>query len=601
MRKKLLFCSALLLSASLAGCGYNEDNIRETVPELPSNCTRTDECHVGLVSGQCVAGTCLRYCGNFEDCTEGTMCEDGVCRPIIECPSAGSTQNIAGEKCLEVFSVTPKSTWTKVLETNVQENAQTIAEKSLDYPNDFTSNKFTFQLPQRSLSGGLNYSLVMMVALVFIKLENEASSALMKCLMPSTKTDSACEGDCAYTPLPDVDERNYNIGFNEELASEIKMDQSLLDKVCLGAMSDSDGLGQHWKNDFTKTDSTNRPINSTYMNRFEDSKDCAYARLLWDTLSKVKNMVGSMTMTQIDDSPLATAIFWAQDLLDDGKTIKRSTKITDATEIVLPKLDGFEDIKSNIVEIHQGICKNIMYGLIQNTATAILKNSSVNLVKCLMNDQLVPNLINSSLNIIKQYRQEATLDGIIKALGEIMTGGDAQMQQAFSNVDAMVGAMGDPSWIWLTTNLYQELNILEKTDSNNFKNNTLLLHIQYTGKASGITDGVINLDGYQNGDINYTTGSPNPNSKELTPTLTTNYAKNSSSEFVLLSNRPSENTANHTSTHAFYVHPTVANNNSSAECGGIVLDVSAIKGYVVLTKDDIQNRSGHAIILKKDE
>lgn len=180
-----------------------------------------------------------------------------------------------------------------------------------------------------------------------------------------------------------------------------------------------------------------------------------------------------------------------------------------------------------------------------------------------------------------------------------MVSGDTTTQAAFKNIDAMIEALGDPTWIWLTTNLYQELNIIENTDSNNFKNHSLLIQVQYTGKASGITNGKITLNGYQNTDITYGNTGPTPTGNNVNHSTTTDYARTHYSDFVLLSSNLA-NTNTMTKTHEFYIHPKVANDAASnAVCGGVVLDVSAIKGYVVLTDQDIRDKSGHALVMEK--
>lgn len=208
MRKKLLFCSALLLSASLAGCGYNEDNIREMIPLLPDSCSADLDCKIGnQVLGQCIANRCHRFCNennSAEECEEGTICESGLCRVIESCPiptfGEGTESDSAAEKfkksqsCVKIFEHTPSLSWAQMLYQDVPSSMMAKAK------DDFTSDHVEFTMLQEGLGQGMNYSLVLVSILTFLKEELIMIENLAQCLKPQL-VNSDTEGNYNYIDM----------------------------------------------------------------------------------------------------------------------------------------------------------------------------------------------------------------------------------------------------------------------------------------------------------------------------------------------------------------------------------------------------------------
>ena len=593
MRKKLLFCSALLLSASLAGCGYNDDNVRETVPELPDKCTISEDCSVGSVGGQCVLGHCLRLCGNFEDCEEGTMCEGGVCRHIEDCPQMTLNtgyENYNNRKCLKVFSHVPTNSWVRLLKNDI--TFDNITTKEMGSSQDFTSKNFSFQLPNRALQGGLNYSIVVASALTFIVLENMASTALLECMRPDL---SANNTDPKYA-IPIDSNKTLSLG-----------DDSLY-SVCYD-------LGERdFRSDFNNIDDYMDRFNITQANLENKTYDqlgkCEKAYLIWATLDSVFKVISEATLQGTAKGTSGKyAIQWVLQLLSTGKATTKVATINDITNgqtptgqnLLLPDISNANDIKAKMPEIHETICNDIMYSLLSNPMAKMLSTAHMDFVDCLSDTQsmvgpaLVKNGFNflQSLNLTGQHLSNVAMGLIFTSLS-----GTSAQKAHFATMESMVEAVGDPSFIWLTENNLQELNIKASSKKDNaFSDNALMLGINYRAQSADITNTPVTLEVYQTNDVNHDKPRPQLVNNDTPPLGSNPFIMNAittSSVAGLLANKKKNDT------YEFYLKPTIAQ-NQLLMCGGITLDISAIDGYVVLTEDDIKNRSGHAIILKKDE
>ena len=183
MRRELFICSVLMAASLLTSCGYDDGKeeavVEEFLPSLSKNCTSTFDCKVGTsIVGECISGSCQRFCDSYDDCETNTICESGICRPIVDCPSltfqetvalegasisnAGASEAYAGKKCVQVFSHAPSDAWRAVSLGDVVLDSKMVEE---DSKTDFTSDDFTFVLPYNSTFSGLGFSLTTFVAL----------------------------------------------------------------------------------------------------------------------------------------------------------------------------------------------------------------------------------------------------------------------------------------------------------------------------------------------------------------------------------------------------------------------------------------------------
>lgn len=644
MRKKLLFCSALLLSASLAGCGYNDDNVRETVPALPESCSSSNECFSGSAGGVCVEGHCLRACEDRTDCEDGTICESGLCRHIVPCPTMDFTNDyrkFQNSKCLKVFSHTPTTNWTDILLEDV-----CVTSVPEDYAStNFTSKYFTFQIPNRTIAGGLIYSLVAASALTFIVLENMASTLFMQCVMPDNATDPesyAIELD----PRKSLDLKlDSLLSICKEISGEpgegIWADDFSSATLCSDSSEYMKRFSSDYRNEILLTrDSYNvtishlnlllAPIQADY-DRLECSKQttlegecegldkriknvkgqiktiedriaeqknynavyrCSQAELAWKTLSKVYGVVAEATLSDQDRTTTRYTIDWIEQLLKNGTT---KIKTLPAGAFELNNISDCSTLISNMQTIQGNICNNIMYGLSDNPMVRILASSNMDLVSCLTNQNTAISLVKSGLDLVNAFGNEETLAGIAKTLMAVLASGNQDLASYFSSLKAMVEAIGDSTWIWITNNAFQELNIISnQTNNNPFNNNELMLAINYIPQSTLITHTPVSINAYGSGDVTYDSKNGIPKTTDKAKLIGTNQvtqASGSSATISLLSPK-----SNNSGIYEFYLNPTT--NGKTLTCGGVVLDISAIDGYVVLTDDQINSMNGTALIVE---
>ena len=565
MRKKLLFCSALLLSASLAGCGYNDDNVRETVPALPESCSSTNECFVGSTGGQCVDGHCLRACEDRTDCEDGTICESGLCRHIVDCPEINLTSSelTKPNKCLKVFSHTPTLQWLSLMQGDLTQNTAETAK-------DFTSNNFTFQIPHASVSAGLTYSMIAASALSFIQLELIATDALMKCVMPPNTTSPT--------------------------EYQMKLDKTktvnLLDGSLFGICSEL-GAKKFWSSDFNN-DLCDNPKYYFSSNFDEtDGKDsadrCEEALYTWKTLAKVYHVMTQMSMNDAQEAktPTTHAINWVLSILKKDKvtdihiqpqTLKVKVEDKDKEiNLQLPKIQYCTDLMKDMQNIQETICNDIMAGIMENPLTNLLGSTTMDLVTCMSHENTATSLIKNGWDLTKVVETPQTIEGIATALIEILKLENSQYASYFTSISTMLKALGDPTYLWFTEDHTQQLNII--STSNEFANNDLMLAISYTPTSLDITTTPVQFDQSTTNDKNVTT---QPFAGKELHFLATKPNDSSTYPFFITTNSPSSKAV---------TKPLI--------CGGVSLDISAISGYVVLTDNDIATKGGTALVINK--
>lgn len=206
MCKKLRFCSTLIIASLVTSCGY-DDGQGELLPILPLTCTSSMDCKIGTeVIGECISGSCQRFCDSRDDCEPNTICESGVCRPIMDCPalqfndevvisytdSAQVSQTMsvdnraasaiyANRKCLQVFSHTPQTSWRTLFKKDLVLDKNNLNKSSND---DFTSDDFTFTIPQDALYTGVNFSGVTFMSLVYMVILQMGYEYAAQCFKP---------------------------------------------------------------------------------------------------------------------------------------------------------------------------------------------------------------------------------------------------------------------------------------------------------------------------------------------------------------------------------------------------------------------------------
>ena len=631
MRKKLLFCSALLLSASLAGCGYNDDNVRETVIALPETCSSTNECVSGTVSGQCVENHCLRYCEDRSDCEDGTICESGLCRHIEPCPTMDyedGFEKYKNKKCLKVFAHTPATNWVSLLTQDVRVTSVSGRNASTN----FTSKNFTFQVPNRALKGGLNYALVVASSLTFIVLENMTSTLFMKCVMPTGYLGEE----------ENIDESKYRIDMDKTKAGDLALTDGSLYRICKEIHE-----RPNWNNDLKNKSDTLCSDSHSYYHRFTSSgrknilnltdntsssqesdrlraNDCERTLLALQTLQKVYGVIAQATLNQEQASKTSTYQVgtWILDLLDDGKTTKKhsieiqipndfvpedTTLVDGKYTAILPEINTCNDLVSEMQSIQSNICYYLMNGIQDNPMSQILGKAGMDLVTCLMSDNTAPSLIKNGWTLVDKMAKaqsadtpdeekiKHTLPGIAMSLMAVLSLHDEDLASSFSSMTAMVNALGDPTFIWLTENNIQELNILsDQTNNNPFKENELMLTINYAPQSAAITNNGLSLDVYDTNNVTH-------NEKDV-PDLAATSKRIGSNPFQTVEGLHTAallSRTGNTGKYEFYLNPKLAS-GTNLTCGGVTLDISTIGGYVVLTDDQINDMQGTALVIDHD-
>ncbi len=194
MRKSLVL--ALVAASMLWGCGYDNGKDEDTgiLLALPASCTTAADCmENGVILGLCEDGVCRRSCVETKDCEDKSVCDSGVCRPVIDCPTMSfghlsgdalqkSEKKYKNAKCIKVFSHTPSISYANALNADVD-----LTRAQLNNPTktgDFTSDNYTFSIPKEALDHGLSFGMITYATLRFINLLAASSNGLAECFRP---------------------------------------------------------------------------------------------------------------------------------------------------------------------------------------------------------------------------------------------------------------------------------------------------------------------------------------------------------------------------------------------------------------------------------
>ncbi len=185
MRKELMILS---LAAVICGCGYDEGG-EEFLPALPLECQSDNSCKVGAeLAGSCVAGRCQRFCDSTADCEVDTVCESGLCRPVVPCrelefqQGSNLSSNYKNRKCIQVFSHTPTNAWENLREGDVIFDTKFVAANGA--AGDFTSDNFKFDIPSAIIETGTNFSSVTFLIISYLKSLVEIGKGAYECMKP---------------------------------------------------------------------------------------------------------------------------------------------------------------------------------------------------------------------------------------------------------------------------------------------------------------------------------------------------------------------------------------------------------------------------------
>ena len=192
MRKELMIIS---LAATICGCGYDNgktetDVVSDFLPALPQECDTDDSCRVdSALMGECVAGKCQRYCTDSEDCETGTVCESGLCRPIVPCrevifapDQSDLEETYKGKKCIQVFSHTPTAAWENLRSSDIVFDRKFVAGNGA--ANDFTSDNFKFELPKQMVEDGTNFASITLFMLTYLVSLVDGGNTMYDCMKP---------------------------------------------------------------------------------------------------------------------------------------------------------------------------------------------------------------------------------------------------------------------------------------------------------------------------------------------------------------------------------------------------------------------------------
>lgn len=271
MRRELFICSVLMAASLLTSCGYDDGKeeavVEEFLPSLSKNCTSTFDCKVGTsIVGECISGSCQRFCDSYDDCETNTICESGICRPIVDCPSltfqetvalegasisnAGASEAYAGKKCVQVFSHAPSDAWRAVSLGDVVLDSKMVEE---DSKTDFTSDDFTFVLPYNSTFSGLGFSLTTFVALVYLTMLEHTYVDVAECIQPKIlKKDESNQN--SYVLMDEVIDgfiyaASYRVNVSDTSLNDMNAITQLCGKSVQGMNSDMEQYLKYYKID----------------------------------------------------------------------------------------------------------------------------------------------------------------------------------------------------------------------------------------------------------------------------------------------------------------------------------------------------------------
>ena len=240
--RKFFLISLFATIGMVNGCGYGDGtdiDAKKTevgddgpLPQLAASCTSNADCKIGAsIVGDCVAGVCRRFCVKYSDCEKDTICEAGVCQPVVDCPAvtledSSKAAEYKNRKCVKVFKVSPTLGWANLLKSDLsfhKENTELFGETS-----DFTSSNYTFELHNDSIKNGLNFSLMTYLAINYLKLVLSTATMAAQCVKPQWTASATGEYDVngTYQDLPS--EVIYSSPYVYQIADTPITDQSVL-------------------------------------------------------------------------------------------------------------------------------------------------------------------------------------------------------------------------------------------------------------------------------------------------------------------------------------------------------------------------------------
>jgi len=296
MRKELFFCSAVLLSATLAGCGY-DDGKPEPLAAIASECTTNLDCKSGnAIVGDCVLGKCLRFCSietAQDDCESGTVCEGGLCKPIVPCPElqvsdSALVSEYRDKKCVQVFSTTPGVSWAELLQGDILVN-ETRARDN-ESPSDFASSNYDFAVPHDSLYAGMNFSVVTLAAITYLRLLITTASSVAECTKPQVKDSDGKWVDDGVYIAP------YAYSMNDAPMTPENL-QAICSTATTGMVPD---MSRYVQQKGGKSNITQ--IVSDYTAMIREKPVCLQAKMLLQILEGISSVVMEMGMSSVLES-----------------------------------------------------------------------------------------------------------------------------------------------------------------------------------------------------------------------------------------------------------------------------------------------------------
>lgn len=308
MRKELFFCSAVLLSATLAGCGY-DDGRAEPLLALAEQCTTNFDCKSGnAIIGDCVLGRCLRFCSietAQADCESGDVCEGGLCRPVVDCPElqvadSALISEYRDKKCVQVFSTTPGVSWSELLQGDIIVNEARARDN--EFATDFASSNYDFAIPHESLYAGMNFSVVTLAAITYLRLLVTTASMVAECTKPQHEVDGQwVDYDFVYTS-------NYQYIPNDD-----PMTPQNLQSICnAGTNGMNEDMQQYLTLAMANAGGDIKTVITNYQNMIRSKPTCLYANYMLQILEGISSVVMEMGMSSALES---TTLIGAQQVL----------------------------------------------------------------------------------------------------------------------------------------------------------------------------------------------------------------------------------------------------------------------------------------------
>lgn len=315
MRKELVFCSALILSASLAGCGYDDGSL-ESLATIAESCTTNFDCKSGnAIVGECVQGKCLRFCSPetvADDCELNTVCEGGLCRPIVPCPnmqlnSQDAISAYKNKQCIQVFSTTPGVSWFALLSGDVVvDTNQTRNSASTE---DFASDNYDFVIPHESLYAGMNFSIVTLAAITYLRLLMTSATMVAECTKPEIPVYGTGGQVVSWKP---IDNYTYTASY-EYTPSNARMNMGTLLGICkAGTDSMNADMQAYYKYWMDHGNKTMDEVLQEYVKMVANKPICNRANIMIQILEGISSVVMEMGMSSTLES---TTLIGAQQIL----------------------------------------------------------------------------------------------------------------------------------------------------------------------------------------------------------------------------------------------------------------------------------------------